>query len=200
MYNNIACIKNRTEQNFKSDLAYSRKAELALCEWLSKLNIFTEIKNVNEKGHDIECIKKNTKQYIEVKRDFWTDNLCKRKGTNNICIELWSDFKIGHAGWIQYTDSQNIFYLSNRYLYILDTNRLKKFTNCVVNIGIPNKIEPKILISGLNMKITDAKRNGNLNVKNLIVNKNILIKDRCITNIIERNNNLLDTIVTKYSI
>lgn len=199
------CIKDRRTQNFLNDLSEARKAEWAVAEWIDKCKKYDLVKIVNQKGYDIECLKcdeeKDRVEKIEVKRDYYTDNLPqKRRGTNNICVELWSNFDAGNPGWVKYTDSDWIYYLSNIYLYIINTVSLKKFANLCVDYGKSPDIEPCLTQFGKKCMVSQtlAPKNGNFKVRNLLVNKEVLIRNKCIVGVLDREECGINKVAHKY--
>ena len=208
MINASDAIKNREEQDFKADLQMAQQAEIALATWLEKQNVYTKVQIVNKKGYDILCRKKDgSYRKIEVKRDFWVDKYesedTKRRATDNICIEIWSNFSCGNPGWIHYSDSNHIFYIGNENIYILDTVKLKQITDSLVDYGEANRIEPK-LKKNVNTKLAKiqytAHYNGNFKVRSVLVKKQLLIKLGCILRVINRDISHFNKIAKHYQI
>lgn len=201
-------IKNRTSQDFKNDLYIAQRAEKAVSAWIDTQNAYEKVIGVNEKGYDILCYTKDSKiKKVEVKRDFWIDKYKHsekgRKATNNICIEVWSNFPAGNPGWIFYSDSDFIYYVGNENIYILSTSRLKVITSRLINIGQAKVIEPT-LKEGVPDKIAkmsySAHFNGNYKVRNLLVNKDWLSHTGCILRIIDREQSGFNKIAAVYEI
>lgn len=201
-------IKNRNEQDFMSDLKLAQRVEEALCIWLDKQNAYKKVTRVNQKGYDILCqTKDNNFKKMEVKRDFWVDKFEHvsdgRKATNNICVEIWSNFNCGNPGWIKYSDSNYIFYIGNENIYILDTVRLRELTDILIDYGIPNKQEPilkkDIYKSIAKMQYT-AHHNGNYKVRSVLIKKDWLLKQGCIVKVIGRDISQFNKIASRYKI
>lgn len=191
-----------------SDLELSQRAEKAIAKWLGIKKKYTNISIVNEKGHDIVCTTKdNSIKKIEVKRDFWIDkyedDFKSRKATNNICVEIWSNFIYGNPGWINYSDADYIFYLGNENLYILDTTKLKIITDMIVNYGEAKKTEPS-LKKGVNKNLAKvqytAHHNGNFRVRNVLINKNWLEHNGVILKTINRSTSNFNKIAFEFNI
>lgn len=208
MINASNAIKNREEQDFKADLQMAQQVEIALAIWLEKQNVYTKVQVVNEKGYDILCRKKDgSYRKIEVKRDFWVDKYesddTKRKATDNICVEIWSNFNYGNPGWIHYSDSNCIFYIGNENIYILDTKKLKQITDSLVDYGEANRIEPKLKKS-VNNKLAKiqytAHYNGNFKVRSVLIKKQLLIELGCVLRIIGRDVSNFNDIAKLYQI
>lgn len=201
-------IKNRDEQNFLFDLAMAQRSEKAVAIWIDNQNAFKKVMIANEKGYDILCQKENgVLKKIEVKRDFWVDRyedgVNSRKATNNICVEIWSNFKCGNPGWIHYSDSDYIYYVGNENIYILDTRKLKFLTNSLVNYGEANKTEPT-LKAHVNTNVAKiqytAHYNGNFKVRSVLIKKDWLIKNQCIVRVIGTDISKFNQIANKFQI
>lgn len=201
-------IKNRDKQDFKSDLMMAQQAERALVIWMDNQNAYERVQIVNEKGYDILCTKKDkTLRRIEVKRDFWVDKYQdgekNRKATDNICIEIWSNFSCGNPGWIHYSDSHYIFYIGNENIYVLDTMKLKALTDSIVNYGEANRIEPTLKehVDSNKAKIQyTAHYNGNFKVRSVLVKKQWLKELGCIVKVIGREVSKFNLIAESYQI
>ena len=201
-------IKNRETQDFKSDLMMAQKSEKALAIWMDNQNVYKRVQIANQKGYDILCTKNdNSIRKIEVKRDFWVDKYqngeVSRRATDNICVEIWSNFPRGNPGWIHYSDSNYIFYIGNEYIYVLDTVKLKKVTDGIVNYGEANRVEPtlKARVNTTNAKIQyTAHRNGNFKVRSVLIKKQWLYKLGCIIRVINREKSNFNKIAMPYQI
>lgn len=208
MINASDAIKNRDKQDFKADLQMAQQAEKALAIWMDSQKAYEKVQIVNQKGFDILCTKKdNSYRKIEVKRDFWVDKYQDgqkgRKATDNICVEIWSNFEVGNPGWIHYSDSNYIFYIGNENIYVLDTMKLKKITDSIVEYGTFNKIEPK-LKPNVNSEIAKmqytAHYNGNFKVRSVLIKKQWLLELGCIVRVIDRDKSRFNLIAMKYQI
>lgn len=208
MINVSDAIKNREKQDFKADLVMAQQAEKALAIWLDNQNIYKKVQIVNQKGYDILCQKKDESfRKIEVKRDFWIDKYCSdnsnRKATDNICVEIWSNFACGNPGWIHYSDSNYIFYIGNENIYILDTVKLKNITDSIVDYGQANRVEPKLKpnVSDKVAKIQyTAHYNGNFKVRSVLIKKQWLINLGCLIRVIGREKSNFNKIASHYHI
>lgn len=185
--------KSREKQDFKADLTMAQKVERATAMWLHDNNYYKKVKLVNQKGYDISCITKdNNFRKIEVKRDSWVDKYQddkrSRKATNNICIEVWSNFRVGNKGWAYYSDADLMLYIGNEYIYVINMPRLKKFTEYVVNEGVFGQAEPsfKFNVPRDYGYFTPAHHNGNLDVRNVLFNKDLLIEKKIIVKVLDR--------------
>ena len=208
MINASEAIKNRTAQNFQSDLLMAQRSEKAVAIWIDNQNAFKKVTIANEKGYDILCHTfDNRQKKIEVKRDFWVDKYQDgrkdRKATNNICVEIWSNFNCGNPGWIHYSDSHYIYYVGNENIYILDTVLLKKLTDSIVNYGEFNRVEPS-LKDGVDESIAKiqytAHYNGNFKVRSVLIKTHWLIEKKCIVKVIDREKSLFNNIASHYQI
>lgn len=199
--------KQRKQQDFRADLTVAQKVERATAMWLHNNNYYKKVKIVNEKGHDILCLTKNNKlKKLEVKRDSWVDkyedNRRSRNATDNICIEVWSNFRAGNKGWAYYSDADLMLYIGNENIYIIDMKMLKRFTEFTVNPGKFGQAEPrfKMNISSKHGHFTAAHNNGNLDVRNVLFNKNLLIDKKVIVKILDREECGFNMIAKQYNI
>lgn len=201
-------IKNRDKQDFKSDLLMAQQCERALAIWMDSQKAYKKVQIVNQKGYDILCTKKdNSIRKIEVKRDFWVDKYQdsdkNRKATNNICVEIWSNFTCGNPGWIHYSDSHYIFYIGNENIYILDTKKLKQITDSIVNYGEANKVEPSLKkhVDPRKAKIQyTAHYNGNYKVRSVLIKKEWLLEMGCLVMTIGREVSNFDKIARRFAV
>lgn len=208
MINTMDAIKNRKEQDFKSDIVMAQNSERALAIWMDSQNAYKKVQIANQKGFDILCTKKdNTIRKMEVKRDFWVDKYQggekSRQATDNICVEIWSNFNRGNPGWIHYSDSHYIFYIGNENIYILNTVKLKNITDSIVNYGEANRIEPTLKenVNPNNAKIQyTAHYNGNYKVRSVLIKKQWLVQLGCIIKIINRESSGFNEIANKFQI
>lgn len=199
--------KERVKQNFMEDLTVAQKVERAVALWLHNNDYYNNVTIVNEKGHDLLCeTKKGKPLKIEVKRDSWVDkyedNRRSRNATDNICVEVWSNFRVGNPGWAYYSDADLLFFIGNENIYIIHMERLQKFTRYVVDEGVFGQAEPSFKVD-IPRKIgyfTPAHRNGNLDVRNVLFNKHVLIDKKVILKVLKRSECGFDLVAKQYNI
>lgn len=186
--------KERETQNFMADLTMAQRVERATCLWLHNNDYYKKVKLVNQKGYDVACLThKDEFRKIEIKRDSYVDayiedGKVKRRATNNICVEIWSNFKVGNEGWISYSDADLMLYIGNKNIYVIHMERLRQFTQFFINKGKPLVEEPNFKMDmpfGYGF-LTPAHKNGNLDVRNVMFNKELLIKKKVILKVLDR--------------
>ena len=105
-----------TKEDFKRDLKLGEEYEKIFFKKLREN--FNPTYSNGAKGYDIECegIK------FEVKADSYT------KGNNRIAVEKWSNKRLNHPGWINYSDADIlIYFISKTEYYWIDMIYLKEF-------------------------------------------------------------------------